>query len=217
MLIHVSSFLVLDEIFLAREDPWEKKHNWEKEWIPNVQIWKSSVLLCLLVHMFFFLSFLGLLLACVCFHSITFQNKKRYQKHVHVSQIAQNGYFHVYMLYVFLFPNVSQRINTLRRLWISRQGLPAAPGLLLYPKPHAKLMTVVFLSAPLPRPFKHNECVKTVLWLYMKPLWTVWGVRRNQTSLRRGGESSSVFAEWNLSTRLFDSPRSNSACQQWRI
>lgn len=115
---------------------------------------------------------------------------------------------------------VCKRINTVICLSISCQGLPSAsrpPRVLSYPKPHAKLMTVVFLSAPLPRPFKHNECVKTVLWLYMKRLWTVWGVQRNQTSLQRGGESSSVFAEWNLSTRLFDSPRSNSACQQWRI
>lgn len=91
---------------------------------------------------------------------------------------------------------------------------PARPWVFSYPKPHAKLMTVV-LSASLPRPFKDNEYVKTVLWLYMKPLWTVWGAR-NETSLRRGCESS-VFAEWNLSTRLFDSPRSNNTCQQWRI
>lgn len=174
-------------------------------------------------YVFLFLTFLRLLLARVCFQSsdqFNIPKQKMYQKHVHVSQITQNGYFHVYMLYVFLFLNISQRINTLHRLWISRQGLPSLsrpPRVFSYPKPHAKLMTVVFSSAPLPRPFKHNECVKTVLWLYMKPLWTVWGVRRNQTSLRRGGESSSVFAEWNLSTRLFDSPRSNSACQQWRI
>lgn len=168
-------------------------------------------------------------LACLCvyyFH-VWFQRSDQFYM-PNKNNMKSTLMFHLsYKMDIFMFTSllcffsaVCERINTVICLWVSHQGFTSSswpPLVFSYQSLKQSGWQLFFLPAPLPKPFKHNECVETVLWLYMKRLWTVWGVQRNQTSLQRGGESSSVFAEWNLSTWLFDSPRSNSACQQWRI
>lgn len=141
----------------AREEKW-----WQKIKNTNEQIWMSSVLLCLLLHVLFSLTFLCLLLPCVFPEiSLTCQTKNVSKAYRWFTYRTRWIFFMFTRLLCFL-PVVCKRINTVSRLWISRQGLPSLsrpPRVFSYPKPHAKLMTVVFLSAPLPRPFKHNECV----------------------------------------------------------